>query len=150
MKNLKQTALLVFSVSVLSGAAFSSALFSLPANAEQRQPVELNTQQRDWVIEYMRLMLEATADIQGLLADGKAELLAQRINQLNQDSALTKPRAIGQSFPDGFRFMAHQMQTDWQLLADSQSSEQALQNSRTLLNQCNACHRSFYLAPAKD
>lgn len=140
MKYLKQTALLGLSVAILS----------LPVHAEQRQPVELNTQQRDWVIEYMRLMLEATADIQGLLAQGKTELLAERVTRLNQEAALTKPRAIGQSFPEGFRFMAHQMQTDWQVLADSPTSDQALENSRTLLNQCNACHRSFYLTPAKD
>lgn len=140
MKYLKQIALLGLSLSI----------FSLPLRAEERQPVELNEQQRNWVIEYMRLMLETTADIQGLLASGKTELLADRITRLNQEAAQTKPRAIGQSFPEGFRFMANQMQTDWQILANSPTREQALLNSQILLNQCNACHRSFYLTAAHN
>jgi len=136
-------------VTKLISAVFLLVSFILPITPqaeEQRLPVSLQPEQHEWVLEYMRSMLETVADIQGDLAaaqPGQAALRAQQINQFVTD---TKPRGIGRSFPPAFRAMSAQMNSYWATLATpAGDSRVIMENTRALLNTCNACHRTFYL-----
>ncbi|MDK2776334.1 MAG: hypothetical protein KYX62_01570 [Pseudomonadota bacterium] len=120
-------------------------------HAEERSPVNLNQDQHGWVLEYMRHMLETIADMQGLVAAGKTSEVAARVQVLNEYAGATKPKGIGQQFPQGFRAMSQQMNRYWQQLeTPSDDAAQVLQTSQQMLNTCNACHRVYYLTPPAE
>lgn len=129
----------------LSTSVIALACVAYPALADNREVFALKADEQQWVREYMRQMLETVTLIQGDLAAEKPGAIAARVSALNTFQAETKPKGIGRSFPQGFRTMAQSMDQQWQTLAASDSSAEALKNSHMLLNYCNACHRSYRL-----
>ncbi len=115
------------------------------AFADDRERLPLNPEEQQWVKETMRRMLETVGAIQGDLAQENTQVIASRIQQMNQYQNDTKPQRIGRSFPEGFRAMAKGMHQQWNALAESTSVSEALKNSQKLMNYCNACHRSYRL-----
>ena len=145
---------MLIAVTKLISAVFLLFSFIIPVTLqaeEQRLPVSLQPEQHEWVLEYMRSMLETVADIQGDLAAAQPAQVALRAQQINQFVADTKPRGIGRSFPPAFRAMSAQMNSYWTALAGgSEDSRIIMENTRALLNTCNACHRTFYLSAPAD
>jgi len=134
----------------LSSLCYFTLFYVSNAQAEEtREAVYLNNQQNDWVLEYMRQMLETIGDVQGYLAEDNLQAAADRVKKLNQFANETKPKGIGKQFPPGFKNMAGQMNQVWNQLAEKQqSSQEAAAATQKLLNSCNACHRVYYLPPA--
>lgn len=118
----------------------------LPAQADERQPVTLNTTQQTFVLGHMKSMLETIAAIQLDLSQGQPELVAERVMQLKAGERQSKPKGIGKSFPEGFKAMSREMNKHWKaLLQPTQDVNNIQQELHLILNQCNACHRSYQL-----
>ncbi|MAD46548.1 MAG: hypothetical protein CMI02_13870 [Oceanospirillaceae bacterium] len=133
----------------LCALSISPLLMSAPAQAEEtREAVRLNEQQHDWVLEYMRRMLETVSDMQGHLATGNTEKVAEQATSVRSFARNTKPRGIGKQFPAGFKSMARQMNASWtELATPTDDAAQISATTQKLLNSCNACHRVYYLPP---
>lgn len=125
-------------------------LLSLPVQAKDHQDnrimMELQPHQRAFVLNHMKSMLETIGAIQLDLAEGKPELVAERVQALKQKEHKTKPKGLGKSFSPGFRAMSKQMNLHWQVLMQPiQDEKKILQQLHHVLVQCNACHQSFQL-----
>lgn len=122
------------------------ALLSTPAMAEQRKQVTLNDTQKTYVLGHMKTMLEAIAQINQHLADQQPERVAMLVKDMQQTSHQNKPKGLGKSFPDGFRAMSRQMNQHWKaLMTPTSDISKVNRELSSILNQCNACHRSYKL-----
>lgn len=122
------------------------ALLSTPAMAEQREQVTLNDTQKTYVLGHMKTMLEAIAQINQHLADQQPERVAMLVKDMQQTSHQNKPKGLGKSFPDGFRAMSRQMNQHWKaLMTPTSDISKVNRELSSILNQCNACHRSYKL-----
>ena len=116
------------------------------APIDSRQVVELNKEQQAFVLGHMKSMLETISTIQSDLAQGQAEHVAQRVQALKTNEHQNKPRGLGKSFPKGFRAMSRQMNQHWKVLLEPTTDDKKIQQElHLILNQCNACHRSYQL-----
>ena len=129
-------------------AVATIALLVIPATsqADDRLMVELNPKQQEFVLSHMKSMLETIGAIQLDLAEGNPERVAQRVQALKAGEHKVKPKGIGKSFPKGFRAMSREMNKHWKLLLQPTSDDKKIQQElHLILNQCNACHRSYQL-----
>lgn len=130
----------------LTALMICTLLLAPLAQADTRQPVSLEARQQAFVLDHMKSMLETIGAIQADLAQGKPQQVAQRVQQLKQHESDTKPQRLGRALPAGFRSMSKAMNQHWQvLLQPSQDDKKIQQQLHLLLNQCNACHRSYRL-----
>ena len=116
-----------------------------PVQAEDsRMPVELNGEQKAFVLGHMRDMLETLTDTQQLLLEGDRDAIRERITQLQSHEQAARPRGMGQQIPPAFRAMAQSMRPHWQAIQDDSLPVEAVQQHVVdLMRVCNACHRTF-------
>ena len=129
-------------------AVATTALLVIPATsqADDRLMVELNGKQQEFVLNHMRSMLETIGAIQQHLADGNPEQVAEQVKELKAHERAVKPKGIGKSFPPGFRAMSKTMNQHWKVLLQPTTDDKKIQQElHLILNQCNACHRSYQL-----
>lgn len=120
-------------------------LLGAPVQAEDtRMPVELNAQQKAFVLGHMRDMLETLTETQQYLLEGNREAIRQRITQLQSHEQTARPKGMGQQIPPAFRAMAQSMRPHWQAIQDESLPVEAVQQHVVdLMRVCNACHRTF-------
>ncbi len=129
-------------LSLVTTLALSSLAFA--AEAPQRMQVNLNSEQKAFVLGHMRTMLETLTVTQQLLLDGKPEDVAAQIEKMQLAHQQQRPVGMGMVIPPAFRAMSQSMQPHWQALAEpSDNSEQIQRHVVNLMQICNACHRSF-------
>lgn len=124
-------------------------LFTLPVTAspdDHRIPVSLNDTQKTYVQGHMKTMLEAISQINQHLANQQPEKVAQLVKDMQQQSHQKKPKGLGKALPDDFRALSRQMNGHWKVLM-TPTSDIGKVNGKVadILNQCNACHRSYRL-----
>ena len=136
---------LLIPLMMVAATTFSShSLAETPA--DQRQEVSLNPTQKAFVLGHMKNMLETIARINRHLASQQPERVAQLVKEMQQESQKQKPKGIGKSFPDGFRSISKQMNMHWKELMTPTSDVGKVNGKMAdILNQCNACHRSYKL-----
>lgn len=116
------------------------------APIDQRTQVDLNPVQKAFVLGHMKNMLETIAQINQHLAKQQPERVAQLVKDMQQKSHQQRPKGLGKSFPDGFRAMSKQMNQHWKVLMSPTSDISKVNGKMAdILNQCNACHRSYQL-----
>lgn len=124
----------------------TALLFTAYPQADDRLMVELNGKQQEFVLNHMKSMLETIGAIQQHLADDNPEQVAERVKELKAHERAVKPKGIGKSFPPGFRAMSKAMNQHWKVLLQPTANEKKIQRElHLILNQCNACHRSYEL-----
>ena len=107
-------------------------------------PVQLEAPQKSFVLGHMREMLEALADTQRLLLEGKEEEVAARISQLMNKENTQRPRGLGKQLSPAFRAMSQSMHPYWTALQEpGLSAKEIQQNVVDVMQVCNACHRTF-------
>lgn len=116
-----------------------------PVQAEEtRMSVELNGEQKAFVLGHMRDMLETLTDTQQLLLEGDRDAIRERISQLQLHEQAARPKGMGQQLPPAFRAMAQSMRPHWQAIQDESLPVEAVQQHVVdLMRVCNACHRTF-------
>ena len=111
---------------------------------DNRMQVELNAEQKAFVLGHMRDMLETLTDTQQLLLEGNRTAIEARITQLQSHEQAQRPAGMGKQIPPAFRAMAQSMRPHWQAIKDPASSENEVrQHMVNLMRVCNACHRTF-------
>lgn len=124
----------------------TALLFTAYTQADDRLMVELNGKQQEFVLSHMKSMLETIGAIQQHLADGNPEQVAEQVKELKAHERAVKPKGIGKSFPPGFRAMSKAMNQHWKVLLQPTTNDKKIQQElHLILNQCNACHRSYQL-----
>ena len=125
-----------------------STLLVMPgvSQADDRVMVELRPEQQNFVLSHMKSMLETIGAIQLDMAEGNSEKIAQRVRAFKAEEHKIKPRGIGKWFPKGFRAMSKEMNKHWKVLLQPTTDDKKVQQElHLILNQCNACHRSYQL-----
>lgn len=115
------------------------------ASAEDyRTPIVLDAPKKTYVLEQMRVMLETIANIQQDLANTQPEHVAPRVQAMQKNAADTLPAGLSNALPGGFRAMSKTMNSHWKTLATPTSNSATINGElANILNQCNACHRSY-------
>lgn len=132
-------ALILLASSSLVFASDSSTSF-----ADKRTPVKLEAQQKAFVFERMRRMLETLTGVQQALASQQPENVNDIVMQMLQYSRQHRPENIHDAMPEAFQSMSQQMNQHWRSLAKQQHDAPAIQEKViSIMSTCNACHRSY-------
>ena len=143
MRHLLLTIVLLVPVMTSPNLAYAE---SATPTSDQRTQVVLNSAQEAFVLEHMKTMLETLAQINQHLANQTPDKVASLVKEMQQQSDQKKPKGLGKSFPKGFRTLSQQMNKHWkQLMTPSQDAATINGTVSEILNQCNACHRSYKL-----
>jgi len=119
---------------------------SLPFSLHAEETFKLAPNQQAFVLEHMKSMLETIGQMQFKLAEGKPQEIAPLVQALQKKQKATRPKGIGKSFPDGFRVLSKKMNQHWNNLKQPIHDPKVIhQELNQILNQCNACHRSYQL-----
>ncbi|WP_139142110.1 hypothetical protein [Alteromonas lipolytica] len=119
-------------------------LSGLAQAADTRMAIDLNEEQKGFVLGHMRDMLEALTDAQQLLLAGDRDELQSRITRLQSHEQASRPKGMGQQIPPAFRAMAQSMRPHWQAIKNPATPESEVrQHMVDLMRVCNACHRTF-------
>ncbi len=116
------------------------------ATDDMRTSVALNDTQKSYVLDHMKTMLETIALIQSNLADGKPEQVAHHVQTLQTAARKNHPKGLKSALPEGFRALSKTMNSHWKVLATTTKDASTVNGElAVILNQCNACHRSYSL-----
>jgi cytochrome c556 len=110
---------------------------------EQRMEVNLSPENKQFVLGYMRAMLETLTESQQHLSVQQPLKVAVAAQKL-MDQA--QPVGLGKQLPVAFKAMSKQMNIYWNHLAQPSTDVTFIQeNMVAVMQQCNACHRSFVI-----
>lgn len=133
---------LVIGLLLVSAAALASDENSMSTDA--RTPINLSAQQKDFVLERMRRMLETLTGIQQSLVQGSPEKVDDLVGLLFEYTKENHPDSLHDSMPAGFQQMSKQMNSHWKALAKENTDAMLIQKEMvTIMSTCNACHRSY-------
>ncbi|AEP30955.1 cytochrome c [Brumicola nitratireducens] len=133
---------LVIGLLLVSSAALASD--ENIASTDARTPINLNVQQKDFVLERMRRMLETLTGIQQSLVQGSPEKVDNLVSLLFEYTRENHPDGLHDSMPVGFQQMSKQMNSQWKALAKENTDAVLIQKEIvTIMSTCNACHRSY-------
>lgn len=133
---------LVIGLLLVSAAAFASDENSVSTDA--RTPIKLSAQQKDFVLERMRRMLETLTGIQQSLVQESPEKVDDLVSLLFEYTRENSPSGLHDSMPAGFQQMSKQMNSHWKALAKENTDAAVIQKEMvTIMATCNACHRSY-------
>lgn len=126
----------------LSG--FGVAVEGNTVPTDSRTKVVLKTEEKDFVLERMRRMLETLTAIQHSLVDESPEKVDDLVSLLFQYSRKNRPDGIHKTIPEAFRQMSKQMNLHWKALAIENKDPKFIQREVvTIMSTCNACHRTY-------
>jgi hypothetical protein len=133
---------LVIGLLLVSAAALASDGHSVSTDA--RTPINLSVQQKDFVLERMRRMLETLTGIQQSLIQESPEKVDDLVSLLFEYTRENHPDGLHDSMPAGFQQMSKQMNGHWKTLAKENTDAAFIQEKVvTIMSTCNACHRSY-------
>jgi hypothetical protein len=125
-------------------SSFALAIESDVQPTDTRAKVTLKTEEKDFVLERMRRMLETLTAIQVSLADESPEKVDDLVLLMFQYSRENHPDDMHQTLPEGFKKMSKQMNKHWKNLRKENTDSKFIQREVvTIMSTCNACHRSY-------
>lgn len=111
---------------------------------DARTPINLTGQEKDFVLERMRRMLETLTSIQQSLIEESPEKVDDLVSLLFEYSRENHPDGLHDKMPSAFKHMSKQMNSHWKKLTiESKDKAYIQQEVVTIMSTCNACHRSY-------
>lgn len=129
---------LVTSLTVLAGESRTSE------STDSRIPISLKAEQKDFVLERMRRMLETLTTIQSALIQEQPQKVDDVVQALMDYTAENHPDDLRAKMPVPFRQISRGMNQQWKKLTVESSDPKAIQKTvATIMNSCNSCHRAY-------
>ncbi|WP_371193254.1 hypothetical protein [Glaciecola sp. SC05] len=133
---------LLIGLCLVSSATFASD--DSIVSTDTRAVINLSVQQKDFVLERMRRMLETLTAIQQSLVQESPEKVDDLVSLLFEYTRENHPDGLHDSMPAGFQQMSKQMNVHWKKLAKENKDTSFIQKEVvTIMSTCNACHRSY-------
>ncbi|MEM0910710.1 MAG: cytochrome c [Pseudomonadota bacterium] len=126
--------------------------FGVNANAADKTPsndnrvvLEVTVEERDFILERMRRMLETLTSVQQTIILDSPENADNLVRNLVAYTTEEYPEGWYERMPEGFKQMEDRLNERWRTLAENNTSDskQILKNTVQVMATCNACHRSY-------
>ena len=115
-----------------------------PSN-DNRVTLEVTAEERDFILERMRRMLETLTSVQQTVILDSPENADNLVRNLVAYTTEQYPNGWYERMPEGFKAMEDRLNERWRVLAENNTtdSKQILKNTVQVMATCNACHRSY-------
>lgn len=113
-------------------------------SVDARTPIKLSGQEKDFVLERMRRMLETLTGIQQSLVQKSPNEVDELVSLLFEYTRENHPDGLHEKMPEGFKQMSKKMNLHWKKLAKKNREPEVIQKDVvTIMSTCNACHRAY-------
>lgn len=111
---------------------------------DKRVEIELSKEEKAFVLERMRRMLETLTAVQQALILDMPENTDNLVGNLVSFVDENYPKGWYDRMPESFKAMEDRLNKRWEILAVETSDPRFIQeNTVQVMATCNACHRSF-------
>jgi hypothetical protein len=133
---------LVIGLMLVSVVAFANNT-KITSN-DVRTPINLTAQEKEFVLERMRRMLETLTGIQQSIVNKSPEEVDELVSLLFEYTRENHPDRLHEKMPDGFKQMSRQVNRHFKTLSKETKDSGFIQKEVvTIMSTCNACHRSY-------
>ncbi len=134
--------IIIVGIMLVSIASFASGDNSESSDA--RTAINLTAQEKDFVLERMRRMLETLAGIQQAMVEDSPQKTDDLVGLLFEYTRENHPDGLHEKMPLGFKQMAKQMNGHWKKLKTESDDKVFIQKEVVaIMSTCNACHRTY-------
>ncbi len=131
-------------ISLLLYVSFSVLANQNATEIDNRIVIELEQEQKVFVLLRMRKMLETLTKMQVKLLEENLEATHDLALELMRFTAKNHPDGLRERMPLPFRAMSQSMNKSWKKLSKKQTNSKVIQQEIiSIMSTCNACHQSY-------